>query len=712
MSEADGFEDGRDPSGPSADYLAGLETLGEKPLADRLNRLGGRPGPGVEQSARNLAKRLGEPGVIEALDPPPGLGSRIALGLLDQAGGGRLPADRLAEALKAIGLDPSTILAELCPSGLAVMFVELPTIYEPAGTPPRIEVIAHPASSAIAESVRAAGVEFPEPGRALQVREADGLEPLLRAAAVWQRLDAGALRLTRQDGLFKRDRERIEADPALTGPIADAIGPVADLPWPWVGLAMAAGLIRSESSDRIVAAPADRWTEGAVHFPEAIARGWLRGSDRFDPAGPEAIEGDPVARVVALGLLSGIPEPSWVATEDLDHRLAPLMAKLEPKESRPTQGAGPTARLLLGLGYLLGLVRVAEESGTRRRLLQLAPMGRYVLGLGPPPSPRDSPDEFLVVQPNYEVIAYRQGLNPWLIGLLARFLEVEQIGGVVGMRLTAETLYRGLGGGLTADAVLNRLERHGGRPVPSGVSEGLKGWAGRRSRVAFHTGATLIEFATEEALEAVLEDWPEVAEESRPSRVGPRILLAPEEASIPLKRFRLAGSRDYRRPPEACVEVAEDGVTLIVDPSRSDLFIEAELARLADPLPTRPDATLRRYELTRESLARAEAIGLSTGDLESWFRDRTGDGLPPAARLLVPDPDRAPSRLEPIHVLRSEDPETLDGLAQHPSTARLIGERIGPTAAVVRDADTLALRDAIRDLGLEARLIGPGRSSQ
>ena len=60
-----------------------------------------------------------------------------------------------------------------------------------------------------------------------QIREADGLEPVLRLAALWQRVDEVPLRQTQQGTLYKRDRERLEDDPVLAGPIADAARAVA-----------------------------------------------------------------------------------------------------------------------------------------------------------------------------------------------------------------------------------------------------------------------------------------------------------------------------------------------------------------------------------------------------------------------------------------------------------------------------------------------------
>ena len=69
----------------------------------------------------------------------------------------------------------------------------------------------------------------PAAGPVRQVREADGLEPILRLAAVWQRVDEAPLRQTQQGTLYKRDRERLEDDPVLAGPIADALEPLPDM---------------------------------------------------------------------------------------------------------------------------------------------------------------------------------------------------------------------------------------------------------------------------------------------------------------------------------------------------------------------------------------------------------------------------------------------------------------------------------------------------
>jgi hypothetical protein len=51
-------------------------------------------------------------------------------------------------------------------------------------------------------------------------------------------------------------------------------------------------------------------------------------------------------------------------------------------------------------------------------------------------------------------------------------------------------------------------------------------------------------------------------------------------------------------------------------------------------------------------------------------------------------------------VLRTPTAEVLDGLAQHPETRDLLGDRLGPTAAVIPDPAMAAFRRALGRLGL------------
>jgi hypothetical protein len=153
--------------------------------------------------------------------------------------------------------------------------------------------------------------------------------------------------------------------------------------------------------------------------------------------------------------------------------------------------------------------------------------------------------------------------------------------------------------------------------------------------------------------------------------------------------------------------VESDGVTLSLDPNRSDLFVVAELARFSDELPhgranTGASGFRRRFRVTPESIERWQAEGLGLPELSRWFSRRTGSDLPAAIRLLADAPELKPGalRLERAVVLRVASAEWLDGLGQHPDTSGLIGERLGPTTCLVPEASIPLLIRTLAALGI------------
>ncbi len=441
-------------------------------------------------------------------------------------------------------------------------------------------------------------------------------------------------------------------------------------------------------------------------------------------------------RPAVLLWLATLGDAEWVALEDLAGHLSaryptwdrPSLADPSDRdESAPRDPAATTASprrvpsprvrsrpgsptlprgqvvlesILLGAAYPLGLVRAAEEQGTGRRVVQLTPLGRYVLASGPTPPPRPTFDQFLFVQPNFEMIAYRQGLTPHLVGRLSRFAQWSQIGAALELKLTRESIIFGLEGGLTPESMLETLSRHTQRALPAGVVDAVRTWATRRERVTYYASATLMEFGSTADRDQALESWPP-KEGEPPTPVGERFLLVDDERSIPFDRFRLTGARDYRRPPEACVTVEPDGVSMALDPSRSDLLVDAEIGRFADELlPSQPGT--RRFTVTAASLRRGMGRGVNPPQLVEWYTRRTGGEIPPAVRLiLAPKTSRiAPLKAARMMVLSLPTPELLDGLLQHPATRPWLGDRLGPKAVEVPDDRLEPLQKALKELGI------------
>ena len=470
-----------------------------------------------------------------------------------------------------------------------------------------------------------------------------------------------------------------------------------------------------------MAADAEFWDDNAFHLPQMIATRWLALREWHEQLGMKQDAGPndlsiPYLRAPALLWLATRAEEEWLALEDLARLwddLAPGWDRPMLTDSTPLQtprGAEVLAAILLGPAYQLGLVRTGEEAITGRRVAQLTPLGRYALALGSPPLPRQTFDHFLLAQPNFEMIAYRQGLNPRLIGQFSRFARWSQVGAALELKLTPDSVYRGLEGGLTTDAMLDRLTKHSARPLPAGVAEAIRTWASRRDRVTYFASTTLVEFASGADLEAALKLFPTpTAGRAGPTRISERLLLVEDEGAIPFNKFRMVGSRDYRRPPETCVDVDGDGVTLALDLGRSDLQVDAELARFADeiaaPARTHQDTTTsprRWFEVTPSSLSRAAGNGMTIAAMSRWFEQRTGEPVPAAVRLLLhaADPTAPPFTTARPVVMTTPTPELLDGLLQHPATGGYLEDRLGPTTVIIPDDAVDDLRAALANLGL------------
>jgi hypothetical protein len=697
----------------------------------------------ADEITDHLDQRAAVQALIGRLAPP----SRIALCLFGLTESTSFSVAGLSHALRILGAEPAPAIEKLLELGLLAvdpgpesgMVDEFSEVLE-SRDPLRVRLRVHPAVLKGVRTARPAERLPTADGPIGQIREPDGLEAILRLAALWQRVGAEPLRQTGQGALYKRDRDRIDLDPVLKAPIADSFIQLRDAPALWLALARRVGLIELEAEgDRMLAAPPDFWTENEFHLPQMIATGWLNLQTGYEAQAEadsvdEADSAIPYLRVALLLWLSTLADSEWVALDDLDSFLsarsagwnrlslradAPTGNALTRRgatgsgRTRPRQEAGARHKpsgvlesILLGAAYPLGLIRAGEETSTGRRVVQLSSFGRYVLAVGPAPPPRPAFEQFLFVQPNFEVIAYRQGLTPQLVGRLSRFVWWSQIGSALELKLSRESIVHGLELGSKPEWMIETLTRHSQRPLSRGVIDAINNWAERRERVIVYAATTLIEFGSETERDRALELWPS-GEEAAPIAVAARFLLVEDDRSVPFDRLRMTSSRDYRRPPEVCVTVEPDGISLTLDPARADLLVDAELAQFADPtdVPERNPggaAAARRFTISIGSLRRGMSRGMSPIRLRDWFERRTGGGIPPSVQLLM---TAKASRLGPLKaarmvVLTVHEPELLNGLKQHPATSPFLGESLGPTSVAIPEDQVAPLQRVLKELGI------------
>lgn len=529
------------------------------------------------------------------------------------------------------------------------------------------------------------------------VHETDGLEWPLRLSVVWQQVACTPLRRTQQGEFFKRDLDRLRTDPLLNAPAADGISDIPDAGLLGVELALAEGVLREEAGELTAGTFPVAWEQGLPATIESLWAALLRLQNWNIPEAWRDSPGRgspyPAIYLLSLLLLSRLPEGSWADPAALE---AWIVAHHPSWGQRPARAPRPApesrSSYVVALAYSLRLVQAAKTSADVW-VVRLSPIGRRVLGLdGDLPSPPVYPGT-LTVQPNLEIVAFRQGLTPALVARLSRLASWTSLGAACTLQLHPETVYRALESGLTFEAILQTLDQHSLRPMPPSVVESVRTWANKRERLGVYPSATLFEFNRPEDLnEALARGLPA-------QRLSDRLAIVADESAIDYRQFRLAGTRDYALPPERCVEVEGDGVTLTVDLARSDLMLETELGRFADRIETAAEGR-RQYRLSPASLARGRHGGMTMRSWEEWFVQRTGRGLTPAARLLVTSSLVPPLTLRRQLVIHVSALEVADGLLQWPATRALIGSRLGPTTLAITEQNLPPLREQLRVLGL------------
>ncbi len=520
-----------------------------------------------------------------------------------------------------------------------------------------------------------------------EVHEADGLEWPLRLATAWQQVHESPLRRTIQQDFFKRDWQRLRSDPMLAAPFADHIADLPDAGLLAVGWGHGLGLLREQDGELRAVPFGEAW-RGSLHallaeiwrtLPEVEAWNPVIGWDMTAVSQPFS-----TAYSLVLALLAAQPANAWLCPGDVAHWLE----SHHPNWSAPSDAPWANV-LLLGLFYQLKWVQ-ASPAGDGEWLVRLSPIGRWLISGEPSPPAAEHFPQTLLVQPNFEVLVFRQGLTPDLIADLTNFARWKSHGAACQMELGADRVYRGLESGLDLEDIVRLLQQHGMRPIPENVLDALRTWANKRERIVIYSDVVIIEFATSADMEeATRRGLVEV-------RLNDRLGLVRDESTLDYRHFRLTGTRDYSDRPERCLTVGDDGLTLIVDSGRSDLLLETELAQLTEPIEQTPER--RTYRLTREALLRAGDERQSLAGIEEWLMQRAGQPLSPAARLLAAAENSVAFQLEHCLVLHAPTSEMADALMQLPLTRSLIRERLGPTAVTVSDSDLPRLREAIEAL--------------
>ncbi|MGH7226773.1 MAG: helicase-associated domain-containing protein, partial [Gemmataceae bacterium] len=324
-------------------------------------------------------------------------------------------------------------------------------------------------------------------------QEADGLEWLLRLAVLWQQVSAAPLRRTQQGGFFKRDVERLQQDVLLNAVPADRLADVPDLPFLAIALAEQERMIEEIEGEWRAGSLPLAWDKGLAAALESLWMDLPRLS-AWNPLdgwrGGEAQTGNPFpsAYLLAFLLLARLPEGASVPAESIELWIVSQHPYWTSESLRPSRQKPWLETFLLGVAYPLRLVQAVRGEDDEWHV-RLSPTGRWLLGLGEAPNLETVHTQTLLVQPNLQIIAYRQGLTTSLIARLTQFAAWENLGAACTLQLRPETVYRALEAGQTFDSIRLTLEQHGTRSMPPAVLDSLRTWSNKRDRITVYPSA-------------------------------------------------------------------------------------------------------------------------------------------------------------------------------------------------------------------------------
>jgi hypothetical protein len=306
-----------------------------------------------------------------------------------------------------------------------------------------------------------------------------------------------------------------------------------------------------------------------------------------------------------------------------DARLAPARDK-ETKQGQERQNAYWYAGM--GNWYANALMITLVQLGLLERgrvgsashaqwCFRLTPLGRIVFGAPEITPPADEPERrFLVLQPNFDVVAYLDQADAASAGTLGRLADRsgDSAGAVQTFRVTRQSLYQAQESGLTPAQIVDFFQRHNQGELPGNVLRSIGDWSAQRESLVVRSGVTLVGFSDTAGRDAYLAG-------NSGTACGERFVLLPEAGKA---KVRLDGALliDHQRPGRHTLTLDEYGQVRSDEPY--DVLQVARLRRIAQP-------AAGGWEVTAASVRQAAAAGIKARLIDDWLAEHLREPMPP-----------------------------------------------------------------------------------
>jgi hypothetical protein len=378
---------------------------------------------------------------------------------------------------------------------------------------------------------------------------------------------------------------------------------------------------------------------------------------------------------------------AWTPSGSLDRGLTTRKQKKDWQRDLwfRTDAVGISNAIMVTLPALGLIERGRTGRSPEADCFRLTPLGRAVFGAPEVHPPADIEEEpFLVVQPNFDVIAYLDKARASSASFLGRIaVTTTRTEAVQSFQLTRDSIYHALESGLTHDQVLDFLSRHNKGPIPPNLIHTLTDWSSRRESIVIRTGVSLIAFRDQAARDTWLTG-------KKATPCGERFALVPPGGPVVKGGIRV----DHEGTGRQTMLLDDDGIIRSIQPL--DLVQRARLNRIADP---QGDA----WRLCVDSVRRAARSGLKGERIEYWLEDDLRNEIPPLLRfaLLAWSGKATEVQLGEAILIHIPNDELYDALLSSPRIRALLNGQIGEGWLAVRPEAKKELVRLLTELGFK-----------
>ncbi|MGI6458594.1 MAG: helicase-associated domain-containing protein [Candidatus Hydrogenedentales bacterium] len=329
----------------------------------------------------------------------------------------------------------------------------------------------------------------------------------------------------------------------------------------------------------------------------------------------------------------------------------------------------------------MGIVELSDDGA----LFRITELGQYVLGQGDAPKVvQDKHHDALVVQPDFEIIAYLDRCPPDLRRKLDLFCERVRGGMATTYRLTQESVYHGIRAGFAIDRLIRLLRRSSTKALPSNVLTQFEVWKTKLSAITIRRSCQVLEYVS-----------------AAQAREGASTLTGSKRLSDRFFRLTDAGPEDaavvdYTLALPPALEQGE-GLHLHASWEDANLFLRSRLEEIGHVESAGP-ARGMTVSLNRASVKNEEDAALLVAQIEALSKHPLAARYRLALRAWAGEAGEAHSKTAII--VRLEDPETCEAILEIPRIEKYVEGRLGLYALVVRQGSLVAFKRVLREHGI------------